>query len=170
MKKTGVFYGSSTGMTENVAKQIAQKVGIEAADVHDVSSASPQDTAPYEILILGSSTWGAGDLQDDWYNFLAELKSFDLAGKKVALFGCGDSSSFGDTFCDAIGTIYTDLQGTGCAFIGAVDTAGYTFDDSTAVVDGRFVGLPLDEMNEDDQTEARLNQWIASLKKEGLEG
>ena len=93
----------------------------------------------------------------------------DLSGKLVAIFGCGDSSSFSDTFCDAIGTIYTDLQGTGCTFIGNVATDGYSYDDSTAVVDGQFVGLPLDELNEDDQTESRLDAWIASLKKEGLE-
>lgn len=108
-------------------------------------------------------------MQDDWYDFLAKIKKLDLSGKFVAIFGCGDSSSFSDTFCDAIGTIYTDLQDTGCTFIGNVATDGYSYDDSTAVIDGQFVGLPLDELNEDDQTESRLDSWIDSLKKEGLE-
>ena len=169
MKTIGIFYGSSTGTTESVAKRIAQKLGVEDAHLYDVAKASPADMASYEVLILGSSTWGAGDLQDDWYDFLAKIKKLDLTGKTVAIFGCGDSSSFADTFCDAIGIIYTDLQGTGCRFIGSVPTDGYTYDDSTAVIDGQFVGLPLDEMNEDDQTTARLDQWIDSLKKEGLE-
>jgi len=105
-------------------------------------------------------------LQDDWYDFLAKIKKLDLSGKFVAIFGCGDSSSFSDTFCDAIGTIYTDLQDTGCTFIGNVATDGYSYDDSAAVIDGQFVGLPLDELNEDDQTESRLDSWIDSLKKE----
>lgn len=169
MKKIGIFYGSSNGTTEDVANRIAEKLGVQSADVHNVGSASPADLAPYEVLLLGSSTWGAGDLQDDWYDFLPKIKTLDLSGKLVGLFGCGDSSSFSDTFCDALGTIYNDLKGTGCKFIGSLPTDGYTYDDSTAVVDGKFVGLALDEMNEDDQTPARIDAWIESLKNDGIE-
>ena len=53
--------------------------------------------------------------------------------------------------------------------IGAVDASGYSFDSSTACINGMFVGLPLDEMNEDDQTEGRIDQWLASIRKEGIE-
>ena len=169
MKKVGIFFGSSGGVTEGVANQIAEKLGVASADVHNVASASPADLGAYDVLLLGSSTWGSGDLQDDWYDFLPKIQKLDLSGKLVALFGCGDSSSFGDTFCDAIGTIYQDLQGTGCRFIGSVDPSGYTFDDSTALVDGKFVGLPLDEMNEDDCTSERIDAWVETLKQEGLE-
>ncbi|CAK7019265.1 MAG: Flavodoxin [Parabacteroides sp.] len=167
MKTIGIFYGSSNGTTESIAKQIAEKLGIDATAVHDVAQSSLTDLASYEVLLLGSSTWGAGDLQDDWDDFLPKMKKLDLSDKTIALFGCGDSSSFSDTFCDALGTIYTDLQGTDAKFIGSVDPSGYTFDDSTACIDGKFVGLPLDEMNEDDQTPARIDLWIDTLKKEG---
>ena len=44
-----------------------------------------------------------------------------------------------------------------CKFCGAVDTAGYTFDSSIAVVNDKFVGLPLDEVNEDGQTDERIS-------------
>ncbi|CCX76522.1 flavodoxin [Parabacteroides johnsonii DSM 18315] len=169
MKTIGIFYGSSNGTTESVAKQIAEKLGVKSADIHNVGQASPADFASYEVLLLGSSTWGAGDLQDDWYDFLPKIKKLDLSGKLVGLFGCGDSSSFSDTFCDAIGTIYNDLKATGCKFVGSMDTSSYTYDDSTAVVDGKFVGLALDEMNEDDQTPVRIDAWIESLKKDGVE-
>ena len=37
MKKTGIFYGSTTGTTESVAGMIAGKLGVSSADVHDVS-------------------------------------------------------------------------------------------------------------------------------------
>lgn len=168
MKTTGIFFGSSTGTTENIAHIVADKLGIAASDVHNVANASPADAARYNVLLLGSSTWGSGDLQDDWYDFLQALQKTDLSGKLVGLFGCGDSASFGDTFCDALGTIYQELQSTGCRFIGSMPTDSYSFDDSTAVVEGKFVGCPLDEMNEDDQTEARLNAWIAQLKADGL--
>lgn len=132
MKKTGIFYGSTTGVTESIAEQIASKLGVSDSDVHNVGSADVKVTDDYEALILGSSTWGAGDLQDDWYDFLDKLAESNLNGKTVALFGCGDGCSFGDTFCDAVGTIYEKLQGKGCTFIGAVKANGYGFDASTA--------------------------------------
>ena len=58
MKKTGVFYGSTTGTTESVAAQIAEKLGIAPADVHDVSKMTADMVNDYEALILGTSTWG----------------------------------------------------------------------------------------------------------------
>lgn len=91
-----------------------------------------------------------------------------MSDKLIGLFGCGDSASFGDTFCDALGTIYQELQGTGAKFIGTVRTDGYSFDTSTAVINDQFIGLPLDEMNEDDQTAERIENWIEQLKTEGL--
>lgn len=74
MKKIGIFYGSSTGVTAEVAQEIAKKFGVADADVHNVAKSAPSDVAPYDVLILGSSTWGAGELQDDWYDFLTGLK------------------------------------------------------------------------------------------------
>lgn len=169
MKKIGIFFGSSSGTTEDIAGRIAAKLGVSDADIHNVGSADASDANGYDVLLLGSSTWGAGDLQDDWFDFLPKLKAENLSGKLISLFGCGDSSSFGDTFCDAIGTIYSELKDSGCTFIGQVSTDGYTFDESTSVVDGKFVGLALDEMNESDQTDGRIDAWIEQLKAEGIE-
>ena len=89
----------------------------------------------------------------------------NLAGKTVALFGCGDSESFSDTFCDAIGTLYNELQPTGCTFAEGIGTEGYNFDSSTAVVDGKFLGLALDEVNQPDMTDERIAAWAENVKK-----
>ena len=167
--KIGIFYGSTTGVTEAVAERIAKKLGVASADVQNVGSATAADAAGYDALLLGTSTWGAGELQDDWYDFLDQLKCQDLTGKKVALFGCGDSSSFSDTFCSAMGEIHDGLAATGCTFVGQVDASGYTYDDSAAVSGGKFVGLALDEVNEDDKTDGRIDAWAAQLKSEGVE-
>ena len=113
MKKTGVFYGSTTGTTESVANLIAEKLGIAQADVHDVSKMSADMVKAYEALILGTSTWGDGELQDDWYDGIKVLKGMDLKDKIIALFGCGDSESYGDTFCDGMGILYEDLKTSG---------------------------------------------------------
>ena len=118
----------------------------------------------YDNLIIGTSTWGAGELQDDWYDGLKLLQGANLSGKTIAIFGCGDCESYGDTFVSAMGELYNGLKGSGAAFIGRVPTAGYDFSDSEAVVDGEFVGLALDDVNEEDKTDERIDAWIESIK------
>lgn len=63
----GIFFGSTTGTTESVANQIAQELGISSTDIHNVSETPAEATDKYDCLLLGSSTWGCGELQDDWY-------------------------------------------------------------------------------------------------------
>ena len=48
--------------------------------------------------------------------------------------------------------------------VGEVSTEDYSFDDSEAVVDGKFVGLALDDVNEDDKTEGRIDAWLEEIK------
>ena len=132
--------------------------------MYEVAKITPADVAQYDTLLLGSSTWGADDLQDDWYDGLETLKQSDLAGKKIGLFGTGDSSSYSDTFCSALGVIYEGLKSSGATFVGQVDPSEYTFDSSEAVVDGQFIGLPIDEENEPNKTDDRISRWVASLK------
>lgn len=166
MKKTGIFYGSTTGNTESVAEKIATALGIGNEDVHNVGNTQPSGVKPYEVLLLGCSTWGVGEMQDDWNDFLFKLKDMDLKGKTVALFGCGDAFSYSSSFCDALGLIYKELQRTGCSFIGAIDPTGYNFDGSEALIDGKLVGLAIDENNEFDKTDERIKSWTTQLKKE----
>ncbi len=161
MKSTVVIYGSSTGTCQSIAQNIAGKLGVEAIDVtaltNDIVKAN-------DNLILGTSTWGAGDMQDDWYDGIKVLKSAGLQGKTVAIFGCGDSESYSDTFCGGMRELYNAAQEAGATTIGSIDASDYTYDDSEAVVDGHFVGLALDDVNEGDKTEARIEVWIAAIK------
>lgn len=164
MKETAIFYGSTSGNCEDIANKIARALGVS-----DVFSASQLDKArivKYDNMIIGSSTWGCGDLQDEWCDGIEVLRTADLNGKTVALFGCGDSSGFSTTFCDAIGTLYNAVKSAGAKVIGSVSTNGYTFDDSAAVVDGNFVGLALDEDNESDKTDGRIAAWIETISPE----
>ncbi len=160
MNKTIVVYGSSTGTCEAIAEKIASKLGVEVINVQDLTA---DIVAENQNLILGTSTWGAGELQDDWYDGLNILKSADLNGKVIALFGCGDAESYGDTFVGGMGELYDGIKASGARFVGEVSTDGYTFDDSAAVVDGKFIGLPLDDVNEDDKTDGRIDAWVAAI-------
>ncbi|MGN0029140.1 MAG: flavodoxin FldA [Marinilabiliaceae bacterium] len=160
MSKVIVVFGSTTGVTEDVAGRIASKLGTTAIPVSDFNA---DVIAANDVLVLGSSTWGCGELQDDWYDGVELLKSSNLAGKKVAVFGCGDSSSYSDTFCDAMSIIAKAAAEAGATLLGKVSTDGYTFDSSASAADGQFVGLAIDEVNESDKTDARIDAWVASL-------
>lgn len=161
MKKTIVVYGSSTGTCEGIASEIASKLGVESINVSDFSA---DVIAAHDNLILGTSTWGAGEVQDDWYDGLKVIENADLNGKIVALFGCGDSSSYSDTFCGGMAEIYNAVKAKGANVIGAVDASDYSYDDSEAVVDGQFVGLALDNDNEESKTEGRIDAWLDAIK------
>ncbi len=163
MKKTAIFYGSSTGNTESVAKQIAELLN---ADVFDVANNPIEELKNYQNLIFGTSTWGIGDLQDDWDSFISTLEKTDLSGKTCAIFGLGDSSTYSDSFVDGIGTIYKAIENKGCKIVGFVDTTGYDYEESKAEIDEKFVGLPLDENNESNLTKDRINKWVEQIKVE----
>lgn len=162
MKKTVIVYGSTTGTCEDLAGRIAAKLGVD--NVINVTDFNDSVIADNDNLILGTSTWGAGEVQDDWYDGIKVIKSADLSGKTVALFGCGDSDSYADTFVGGLAEIYNAAKEAGANIIGAVPTDGYTFDDSEAVVDGKFVGLALDEVNEDNKTDERIDAWVAQIQ------
>ena len=74
MNKIGVFYGSTTGTTEDVARRIAEKLNVPSAHIFEVSKLTEALVNEYDVLVLGSSTWGAGELQDDWYDGVNVLK------------------------------------------------------------------------------------------------
>ena len=167
MKKTGIIYGSSTGTCEDLAGRIAEKLGISSDDVYSVDKLTAELVDEYEALLLGTSTWGEGELQDDWYDGLSVLQGANLAGKTIALFGCGDSDSYPDTFCDGIAGLYDGLKDSGATFIGGgVSADDYNYSSSASVVDGAFIGLALDEVNESDKTDDRIDAWVAALQAE----
>ena len=163
MKRIGIFYGSSTGDTERIALLVQKKIGSDKVIMHDIIESKAEDLTKYSFLILGISTWGIGKIQDDWEMFLPNIKNIDFAGKKIALFGLGDQESYPDTFADALGILYDTIKSLGCSIIGEWPVDGYEFIHSKAERNGKFVGLVLDERNQPELTEKRVNSWLLSL-------
>ena len=166
MQKIGIFYGSSTGNSEAAAQQIQKEFGAEVATVYDVSSAKGSDLEEYSNIIFGCSTLEIGELEYDFEDFLPEIKSADLKGKKIAIFGLGDQESYPDSFVDSIGITYEAIEDKGCELVGKVPTDGYDYDESRGEVDGQFLGLPLDEDCQGDLTNERIKKWVEQLKGE----
>ncbi len=164
MKKVAIIYGSDTGNTKEAAQLIAAQLQEFSPVVKDISGCSAEDFTAAGHLFLGTSTWGFGDLQDDWADFLPRLKSVDLTGKTISLFGLGDSVSYPDTFVDGMGELYAFFSGKGCEITGTVPLSGYNFEASRAVKNGEFVGLPLDADSEGHLTEERIKNWLDLIK------
>ncbi len=157
----GIVYGSSTGNTQSAAEMIAEALG--EGEVLDVASIEPTDLNGFDKLILGSSTWGDGEFQDDWDAF--DWSDVDLSGKTVALFGLGDQESYAEAYCDAMSLLYDEVKQKGANVVGSWENEGYEFEESRSIgEDGRFVGLALDSDNQDDLTEERINKWVESIK------
>jgi len=162
MSRIAIVYGSSTGATESVAEKV--QASFDNADLFNAESVSIEDLKPYDFLIFGASTTGVGDLQDDWEILLPKIEKMDFTGKKIALFGLGDSASFSTSFAGGMYVIYKALKNK-VEIVGSISTDGYTFDDSESIENGRFVGLALDEDNEYNETEGRIAKWTEELKK-----
>lgn len=164
MQKIGLFYASSTGNTEDAAKEIKDKFQDVEISLHNIADATDNEMQNYTHLILGVSTWGEGDLQDDWEEYIDNLNSENLNNKTVALFGLGDQEEYCDNYLDAMGTIYDKVVDSGATVVGSWPSDEYEHDDSKAIRDGEFVGLALDADNQDDMTTERIEAWIELIK------
>lgn len=162
---TAIFYASSTGNTEIVAKQIAKTLGVN--NIFDISNINIERLNEYDKLILGASTWGDGDLQDDWDDTWNDFCQLDFTGKTIALFGLGDQESYSDNYVDAMGTIYEQVLLKGAKVIGFTSSEGYEHTESKAQnINGDFVGLALDEDNQSEFTTQRITNWCNLIKNE----
>jgi len=52
--------------------------------------------------------------------------------------------------------------------MGYVDASAYQHAESKSQSGDKFLGLPLDQDNEEDETEGRVEAWIAQIKGEGM--
>ncbi|MDH5609719.1 MAG: flavodoxin [Cyclobacteriaceae bacterium] len=167
MAQVGIFYGSTEGNTERVVAKIQDAFGGEdVAALHNVNSATSDEMAEYPFLILACPTWEIGELQEDWDSFIDQIEEVDYHGKKVTYLGLGDADGYPDTFLDAMGIIHERIVNSGAEFVGAWPTDGYDFEDSKGIVDGKFLGLGIDEDNHPELTDERVDKWVAQLKGE----
>lgn len=162
MSKVGLIYGSDGGMTEDVCKRLVKILGEDNIDLIEVLNTSTDEVSSYEKLILASSTWGSGDLQSDWEDFEDNLDEIDFSGKTVALLGLGDQDGYGDTFAESLHLLHEKVKDA--TIIGQTSTDGYDYEESLAVVDDMFLGLVIDEDNQDDLTNERLEAWANQIK------
>lgn len=171
MSKIAIFYGPVGGAVNRVADKLKQLIGEEKVELVAVKNATGADIEKYDKIIFGLSTvgkesWDSNFSDNDWGNFLPEVSKVDYSNKTVAIFGLGDHVTYANAFVDHMGLLGRRLMEHGAELVGPVDTDDYEFDESDAVIDGKFIGLPLDEDFEPEKTDERIAQWVELIRED----
>jgi len=169
MSKIGLFFGPLKGSVHRVAEKVKAAIGEQNVDMISVNDASVSDLEKYDHIIFGISTvgketWDSTYSNTDWSKFFPNISKVDYTGKTVAIFGLGDHLTYSGHFVNAVGVLAKALQKNNATIVGQVDPSGYEFDDSEAIIDGKFIGLPIDEDFEPELTDGRIANWIKSIK------
>lgn len=179
MSKIGIFFGTETGTTRLIAKKIQARLGDDvAAKPVNVNRIQPADLLQYDALILGTPSYGVGEipgrsagcLEANWEEFLAQLPpNTRLDGKRIALFGLGAQERYAERFASSLRKLHDTLRDMGAELIGAWPTTGYTFEYSASAVGDQFVGLVIDQRTQGMLTEQRLEAWVAQVRPQLLQ-
>jgi flavodoxin I len=173
MEKIGIFFGPLKGSVNKVASIIANELGSNGTELIPVKGVNASDIERFSKIILGISSigrdnWDAQHNDTDWDLFLTHIESINWKGKTVAIFGLGNQVSYADNFVDSMGWLYERLAKLDANIVGSTSTTGYRFNGSDAVKNNKFVGLAIDEDNEQELTLSRVKNWIEDLKKSGF--
>jgi len=176
--KVGIFFSTTTGNTEEVADLLSGEVSgaedpVDIGDVEDLN-----ELTEFSALVVGAPTWNTGADENrsgtSWDDVLEGISGLDMSGTKVAVFGCGDSSSYTDYFCDAIEEVHRTFSEAGATMVGEWPCSDYEFEESKSVVGGaassedaeKLLGLAIDVENQSDLTEERVSAWAAQINGE----
>lgn len=170
LKAIGVFYAPAGGSVHKIAKRVKHKIAGHKVEMFCVTDISPEKLLDYRTIImvcssLGRNTWER-EQKDKWSLFLPGLRKVHLNGRKVALIGLGDHVTYPNNFADGMGDLADIVMEIGGVLIGKTLTVDYVFNDSRAIRDGVFVGLPLDEDFESEKTDARIDRWYEMISPE----
>lgn len=169
MSKIGLFFGPLKGSVHRVAEKVKAAFGEQEVELVAVNEASAADLEKYNLIIFGISTvgketWDSNYSNTDWSKFFPNISKVDFSGKTVAIFGLGDHVTYSSYFVNAIGILAKELMKKGATIVGQVDPSEYEFDESEAIIDGKFIGLPIDEDFEPELTDERVANWVKSIK------
>ena len=170
MSKVGIFCGTAGGTSMIIAKELAKAFKVQEEDLINMEEDFDdiEQFEDYDVLFIGSSTWGQGDVHFAWVDAQLEIEDeqMDFSEKTVAFFGAGDCVKHGEHFCSAMGKLHKTFKKLGAKVIGYVDKTDYSYGFSLAEIDDKLCGLAIDEHNEKDKTQKRVESWIEDLKTE----
>lgn len=172
MEKIGLFYAPALGSTEKVAKLVEQKIGSEKIEKILIQKDTPaEEMKKYKKLILGISTvgrdrWDSSYSAIGWDFMIPKISEIDLSNQTVAMFGLGNQVLYPDNFVDGMGFLKDALDAANANLIGHWSIEDYDFTGSEALKDDedKFPGVAIDEDNEPEKTEERIDKWLTVMK------
>lgn len=170
MNKTAIIYSPEGGSVNQVATKLEAAIGNDKVDLIPVAKVEKEGLNKYnQIIFVGSTVgadhWSNKTIVNEWPGFFLEISDIGFEDKKVAIVGLGNSVLYPSHFADGMAYLYEELSEKNANIFGFVDAADYTFEDSEALDDeGYFCGLALDEDNEEELTQGRIEKWISLLK------
>lgn len=114
MGKILLVYATMSGNTEAMADLIEKGLQEAEAEVDRFEAMDIDDAElfnDYEHIILGTYTWGDGDLPDEFLDLAEEMEALDFTGKTCAVFGSGDTAY--EYFCGAVDTLEEKIKERG---------------------------------------------------------
>ncbi len=170
MKDIALIYWPKNGNVEKSGEKIVEKLGEDKADIFAITSIDMEQIPEYKLLIIGNSTIGADNWEDThrsrWYEFFDKLEKLDLSKSFVAIYGLGDQILYPDHFVDGIKTIHEEFGKCGAKFIGRWPIEGYEHTDSESIDGEEFLGLALDEDQQAELTDERIEKWLTQIQSE----
>ena len=168
MNTIAILFGPEGGSTEKIAKMIANEIGNDKCDLISVKNADANVVSEYKNIIIGGSTigthnWSIESSSNDWDEFMPKFRKIDFEGKNTAIFGLGDHMGYPNTFVDSMRIVYDILKDNRATIHGFCNISDYEFNESQAVIDDKFVGLPIDEDFEEEMSAQRIKKWIQSF-------
>ena len=169
----GLFYGTSTSLTEMVAEKLEANLtrsnnNKTTVDLYNITEEPISSMELYDYLIIGIPTWDYGELQEDWEKVWDEIDTLNLSDKTIALFGLGDQIGYPEWFLDAMGYLWAKVCAQGAITVGYWPVSEFKFNQSKAMNADQqyFVGLAIDDENQFELTDKRISSWCAQVYKE----
>ncbi|MFC3121227.1 flavodoxin FldB [Agaribacter flavus] len=169
--RIAIFYGSTTCYTEMAGEKIQETLHTLTAQtipMFNIKDTALKKCEEFDFIVFGISTWDFGELQEDWESTWDDIRSLQLTGKKVAIYGLGDQLGYADWFQDALGMLHDEVVALDADIIGYWPNEGYEFAASKALTADQtyFVGLSLDDENQFDLSHERIQQWCTQIVEE----
>lgn len=98
--RIAIVYHSGSGNTKALMEEIALR--LPSADVFRVIDFDVARLASYDALLVGTYTWGNGDMPNKMKPFYEALKAMDISHLKTAVFGTGETGY--KYYCGAVDT------------------------------------------------------------------
>ena len=167
MSITGIFYSFNSTKTAKTAEKIIEEFGADYQIIPvNAEELTEEKFLSFTNLILGVPTWFDGELPNYWDEFVPALEDLDLSGKTIAIYGLGNQVEYPENFGDAVGIMAELVQQRGAKLVGLTSIEGYEYESSRAVIDGKFLGLILDQETQARHSKDRITGWVNDLKSQ----